>query len=104
MVPPPSDRQGATRLNNRYGTTTRRFDLSDGLWHIAWINPVTGGHNELQGRRIGDQIVLDGIQEGAPIRWSFVDITPTSFRWTGERLGSDAVWRLDSEFLLERLA
>lgn len=103
MVPPQADRDGASRSNNRFGTTTRRFDLSDGLWHIAWINPVTGRHNELQGRRTGDRIVLDGTQEGARIRWSFSDITPTSFRWTGERLGPDAVWRMESEFLLERL-
>jgi uncharacterized protein len=104
MVPPPSARHGASRLNNRYGTTTRRFSASGGLWCIAWINPVSGAHTELRGRRLYDRIVLEGTQGGTPIRWSFVDITPSSFRWTGERQTSESIWRLESEFILERLA
>ena len=102
MVPPPGKRSGALRLNNRYGTTTRRFDSKDGRWHIAWINPVSGAHNELSGANVGDRIVLEGIADGAPIRWSFVDITAVSFRWMGERQTADG-WRLESEFVLQRL-
>lgn len=103
MVPAPIERHSAVHLNKRYGTTTRRFDLKDDLWHIAWINPVSGRHNELHGRRMYDRIILDGVQDGVPIRWSFVDITLASFRWTGERQMSNGVWQLESEFLLERL-
>ena len=104
MVPPPSARHGASRLNNRYGTTTRRFSVHDGFWCIAWINPVSGTHTELRARRRYDRIVLEGIQGRTPIRWSFVDITPSTFRWTGERQTSESIWRLESEFILERLA
>lgn len=102
MVPPPGERRGAPRPNNRYGTTTRRFDSKDGRWYIAWINPVSGAHNELSGANLGDRIVLEGIADGSPIRWSFVDITAVSFRWMGERHSAEG-WRLESEFILQRL-
>jgi len=66
----------------------------------------TGGiRNELIGRRVGKEIVQVGTSpNGNPIRWCFTDITPDSFRWTGETLAADGrTWKLEAEFLAQRM-
>ncbi len=65
---------------------------------------MTGTHVHLVGRRIGKDIVQVGTnQDGIPIRWSFVDITENSFRWTGETLDSDGkTWLLQGDFIARR--
>ncbi|HJZ95809.1 MAG TPA: hypothetical protein VKE70_04845 [Candidatus Solibacter sp.] len=89
---------------NMYGTTLRVWDASLKAWRITWINPVTGAHNELIGRWSGKDIVQIGAHNGTPVRWMFTEITPNSFRWTGEVLEEDgATWRLEGEFLARRM-
>lgn len=107
-ISPPRDerrgRAGDSAPNGRYGTTLRRFDRTQGVWRVTWINPVTGAENELIGRRRGDAIVLLGTAGGRPIRWQFVDISTSSFTWQGFQLEPDgATWRLQAEFELQRL-
>jgi hypothetical protein len=72
---------------------------------VTWINPVTGCRDELIGRRSGQDIVQVGTHtDGTPIRWIFTEITPDSFRWTGEALESDGkTWRLEDEFRAKRM-
>ncbi len=91
---------------NRYGTTLRVYDPRFDVWHVTWINPVTGAHDTMIGRKDGDAIVQHGHSaEGRPIRWSFVDISPDSFRWTGETSqDGGASWQLVVEFLARRVA
>jgi len=50
-------------------------------------------------------IVQDGSDEtGAPVRWSFTEITPNSFRWLGERSADGGTtFRLLVEFLARRI-
>lgn len=86
------------------GTTLRVWDASIGAWRVTWIHPVTGARDELVGRRVGDDIVQIGTHaNGTPIRWCFTDITPDSFRWTGEALQQDgASWKLEGEFRARR--
>jgi hypothetical protein len=93
------------RLRNMYGTTLRVWDPSLGAWRVTWINPVNGGRDELIGRRIGDDIVQIGTHaNGTPIRWTFSEITPDSFRWRGEALEGDGrTWKLEGEFRARRL-
>ena len=93
------------KANNMYGTTLRVWDGSIGAWRITWINPVTGVRDELIGRRSGSDIVQVGRHaDGTPIRWSFTEITPDSFRWTGEVLEPDGTtWRLEGEFRARRV-
>lgn len=88
------------KTSNRYGTTLRVWDPSIQAWRATWINPVTGFRNELIGRRIGNDIVQVGTHSnGTPIRWIFSEITPDSFRWTGESLNPDGkTWKLEAEF------
>lgn len=85
---------------NTYGTTFRRWDASLGAWRVSWINPITGWHDELIGRRIGGDLVQIGTHaDGTPIRWRFVEITNDSFRWRGEALNPDGeTWKLEAEF------
>ena len=45
---------------------------------------MTGKRNELIGRWSGKDVVQLGTHEGTPVRWTFTEITPDSFRWLGE--------------------
>jgi hypothetical protein len=41
---------------------------------------------------------------GAAVRWSFTEITPTSFRWRGERSpDGGANWQLQAEYFARRV-
>jgi hypothetical protein len=105
IMPPRSDRApNSGKAGNRYGTTIRTWDRSSGAWRVTWINPVTGVRDELTGRRSGKDIVQLGRHaDETPIRWIFTDITPDSFRWTGESLNPDGnSWRLEAEFRARR--
>jgi uncharacterized protein len=98
------DKPLAHYANNRHGTTLRTFDAQAGVWTITWLNPVSGARNVLSGKRLGDQIVLEGVNEDRiPIRWSFVDIKKDSFIWRGESQEPPGTWKLGAEFRLKRI-
>ena len=106
IMPPRSERTANLgKAGNRYGTTIRVWDPAIGAWRVTWINPVTGARDELIGRWGGKDIVQVGSHgDGTPIRWSFTDITPNSFRWLGEALNPDGkTWKLEAEFHARRL-
>lgn len=88
------------KTTNMYGMTLRVWDAALQAWRVTWINPVTGSRDELVGRWCGKDIVQVGARaDGTPIRWMFTEITPDSFRWTGEVLEPDArTWKLQGEF------
>jgi len=92
-----------------YGTTLRVWDASIQAWRVTWINPVTGSRDELIGRWNGNgsgkEIVQVGRHaDGTPIRWTFSEITPNSFRWTGEALEPDGkTWKLQGAFRAKRM-
>ena len=89
---------------NSYGTTLRIWDRTLGAWRVTWNNPISGGRDELIGRRIGNDIVQIGLHgDGTHIRWRFLDVTPDSFRWVGEALEADGeTWKLEAEFHARR--
>lgn len=107
IAPPRSRRSDKTlsKQYNRYGTSLRVYDREIGAWRVTWFNPVTGVRNDLVSRRQGADIIQEGLAaDGHKIRWSFKDITPTSFRWLGEYLESDGkTWRLQAEFRARRI-
>jgi len=106
IYPPRSERTPhVDKTSNTYGTTLRVWDPSIQAWRVTWINPVTGNRDELIGRRSGKEIVQVGTHgNGTPIRWIFTDITPDSFRWTGEALEPDGkTWKLEAEFRARRM-
>jgi hypothetical protein len=106
IVPPRGAmRQGDAAANvNSYGTTLRIYDPGIDAWQIQWSDPVTRNFLHMIGRGQGDDIVQLGTRpDGKPIRWSFSEITPSSFRWRGEISDDDgASWRLNVEFLARR--
>ena len=89
-----------------YGTTLRIYDPGLDAWHILWSDPVRQFYRRQIGRARGKDIVQDGTDEaGTPVRWSFVDITPDSFRWLGERSpDGGTTWQLQAEFHVRRVA
>ena len=106
IMPPRAERSETTDKNaNMYGTTLRVWDPTIQGWRVTWINPVTGARDELVGRWAGKDIVQVGRHaDGTPIRWIFSEITPDSFRWTGEALEADGkTWRLEGEFRAKRV-
>jgi hypothetical protein len=96
---------GLDKTANMYGMTLRVWDAGLQAWRVTWINPVTGYRDELIGRRVGEEIVQIGTHpDGTPIRWIFSQITPDSFRWTGEALQQDGkTWKLEGEFRARRM-
>lgn len=107
IMPRRSERSGALdKTCNMYGTSLRVWDSAIQAWRVTWINPVTGGHNELIGRWSGKDIMQVGVlPDGTPIRWIFSEITPDSFRWTGEALSTDGqTWKLQGEFRARRIS
>jgi hypothetical protein len=88
-----------------YGTTLRIYDPSIDAWHILWSDPLKQLYRRQVGRARGNNIVQDGKDDnGAPVRWSFSEITPNSFRWRGERSPDDgAAWQLQAEFVVRRV-
>jgi len=105
IMPPRSERTGRIdKQMNMYGTTLRAWDESLRAWRIMWSNPA-GGHFEHQiGRKIGNEIVQLGTRpDGTTTRWTFTEITRSSFHWLGEALQPDGKsWRLEGEFRARR--
>jgi hypothetical protein len=108
MIPGRAERRPDTPhmpvAGNWYGTTLRVYDPGLDAWHIAWSDPATGFWARQIGRARGGDIVQEGrLDSGVLLRWSFTDITPTSFRWRGERSDdAGASWHLQVEVLARR--
>jgi hypothetical protein len=93
-----------------YGTTLRVYDPGIDAWHILWSDPLRQVYSRQIGRAQGDDIVQHGKNDaGEAVRWSFTQITPDSFRWTGERsrddgaTDDDKTWQLQAEFFARRV-
>ena len=104
ISPPRSERSDATeRLGNRYGSSVRVFDRNTRTWQVTWLNPVSGAFDVLRGRIVGGKLIQDGRRpDGQQIRWTFLDITDSTFHWLGEALQPDGSWQLESEFFGRR--
>jgi hypothetical protein len=105
IMPPPDGRAGdVDRGMNMYGTTLRSWDASIEAWRIAWTNPVNGHREEQVGRWNGRDILQEGTRpDGTKTRWTFTEITGTSFRWRGEALyPNKETWTLEGEFIATR--
>ena len=90
--------------DRRMGTTIRFFDTTLKQWRIVFISPQFNYVVTVQGRSIGDRIVLRGVDtDGAPIRWSFNDIKSDSFVWRGEKSHDGGkTWKLEEEHRMKR--
>lgn len=90
---------------NWYGTTLRVFDPALDAWRILWTDPATNNFVSQIARARGNDVVQEGVHvDGTPARWSFTEITPTSFHWIGEASrGEDAEWTLLVEVFANRV-
>ena len=87
-----------------YGITLRVYDPAIDAWHILWSDPLKQLYTRQTARAEGADIVQIGQSDsGVPMRWRFIDITPDSFRWLGERSGDGgATWWVQADFLARR--
>lgn len=87
-----------------HGTTLRVYDPGLDAWHILWSDPLRQYYARQIGRACDGGIVQLGTNDaGEATRWSFGEITATSFRWRGERSRDEgATWQLQADFLLRR--
>jgi hypothetical protein len=88
-----------------YGTTLRVYDPKLDVWHIHWIDPATGFQARMVGRARGEDIVQEGtLESGARVRWSFSNIQPDAFRWTGEvSMDAGKSWMLQVDIAARRV-
>lgn len=87
---------------SRYSTTIRTYDRALHAWHVRFINPMADDTSaELIARRNGANIEMEGkLAGGIPIRWRYDSMTPTSFHYTAEKLGTS--WHLYLELFGRR--
>lgn len=85
------------------GTSVRFFDPKSGMWRVVFVLPSLNLLTTVEGRAQGDRIVLEGEANGKRRRWSFNDVTPSSFVWRGESSRDGGkTWRLAEEHHMKR--
>lgn len=72
------------RSPGEHGLSLRFYDDELAAWRSTWMGPDRRLVRQFVGRPRGAGIVLEGRFDGLDVRWSFADITPTSFRWRNE--------------------
>lgn len=88
---------------HRYGSTLRLYEPEQRQWRITWVDPMIGLYVTQIGRESEEGIVQEGhTASGVPMRWSFRDITPDSFRWFGEVADEQGRYRLQLTMLATR--
>lgn len=90
-----------------YGSTVRSLDPNEDRWWVVWQDPLAGEFAVLLARADGDRIVMNGqwsiADDGRDFRWTFSEMTETSFLWRNE-VSSDGgeTWRTAEEFRARR--
>lgn len=98
IVPPRSERDPADAAAGPYGTTIRFYVPGEDVWRIVWVNPSSDAVATMTARRVGDEIVQDGVDdEGRSFRWVFSQIEVGRFHWRSELQADDGSWKLVQE-------
>lgn len=85
-----------TSSSRRIGTTLRSYHPSTGEWHQVWVSPAAELFLVMQARATDDGILVTGTDmDGSRLRWTFTEITPDSFTWTGRTDGCTGDWRVE---------
>lgn len=99
--------QGATlpEVDRWFGTTLRVYDTQLTAWRIFWIDPQRNAYRQQIGRAQDMGMVQIGHMDNAMSRWSFHDVKPNSFHWTGELSRDEGrTWQLHADAFAERVA
>lgn len=94
----------ATGANRAGGTTLRVYDPVERVWQVTWIDPLARNRVQLEGRKVGENLVhLGATAVGVPRRWIFSGIRQESFTWRGE-ISNDGgqTWFLSAEYFAKR--
>ncbi len=86
------------------GTTVRFYDPKIDAWQSTWITPMSNDVARFVGRKVGERIVLEGKDSaGKHLRWTFSEIKPDSFTWTGEESKDEGkAWVLATKMRFRR--
>jgi hypothetical protein len=90
----------------KFGTTIRCYDSENDIWHLTWMQPSGGEFVHLIGRNAGDRIIQEGrgTDPNRRIRWSFNEVTASSFIWLGEVSSDDGKsWFLEQKMTAIRI-
>lgn len=88
-----------------HGTTIRFYDAAIGAWRSTWIDPPNGRVRRFLGRWTAGRIELVSDEEEPLLRWSFSDIAPDAFTWTGEiSRGIGHAWAVQQRMRATRVA
>jgi hypothetical protein len=86
-----------------HGSTIRFYDDAIDAWRSTWVEPINGRVRKFIGRPTPDGIRLLSHDDTPALRWSFTDIKPESFTWTGEYLDDDRGWVVEERMAAERV-
>jgi hypothetical protein len=87
------------------GTTVRYYDPASDTWTIYYLGVLSGVTTVLRGGAVGAAIVLAGTDpDGTQNRWTFSEITPDSFAWTGLESADGATWWRNQRMLGTRVS
>ena len=108
MIPHLQERRPGIRQlpgsGNWYGTTLRIYDPNLDAWRILWNDPATNFFTQQTGRPLGQDVVQEGTDpRGGSMRWTFSEIEPASFHWTGERAPDNEKWRKEVDIRAHRV-
>jgi hypothetical protein len=86
-----------------HGSTIRFYDPAIDAWRSTWVEPVNGRVRRFIGWPTHGDIVLISDEGDPQLRWTFTDITPSSFRWHAESSRDGGhTWEFDEEMLASR--
>ncbi|MGQ0540712.1 MAG: hypothetical protein ACT4O9_02530 [Blastocatellia bacterium] len=106
IVPERSGRTASiSKSRTRCGTSIRAYHQMKREWSVTWINPVNGACNFLIAKQDGDNIIQEGTDGKAMIRWEFTEIYKDTATWSGKRSTDNGkTWKLEAEFFLKRMS
>jgi hypothetical protein len=94
---------GAGTARTAAGTTVRYCDPATGRWTVYFLGVLSGVTTVLHGGRAGENIVLTGTDpDGTQNVWTFSDIRPDSFTWTGRESADGITWWQNQRMLAIR--
>jgi arginase len=106
IVPPRDMRKSQDPPSGEYGVTLRFYDPRINAWHSVWHGVVNGIVWPFIGRRVGDEIVLERMDDGGNLmHWVFFDMRHDGFQWRSE-VSSDGgkTWRIEQVMRATRQA
>lgn len=86
-----------------HGVAVRYYDARIRAWRVSWSGPQTARQILFLAGQVGDEIVLEGEEDGRPVRWIFSEIGANSFRWRAVSSWDEgATWNLTQEMRATR--